>query len=677
MYPELHVSSGFSFLRASSQPEDLVARAAALGLQALALVDRDGLSGAPRFFQAAREAGIRPIVGAELTLAGGATLPVLVESRTGYRNLCRLVTDMKSGVAKGEGALRLDAIEPHQVEGLVALAGLETIGLKPDTDRLARLLAVFGARQTAIEIQRHRRRTQEAGNQALLDLAGALGLTAIATNGVRHATSRGRALMDVLTCIREKTTLAEAGRLLACNAERHLKTPRHMTALFADRPDLVKNAEALADRLRFTLDDLGYEFPRYPVPPGETMFSFLSQATEKGARDRYRPYHEKARRQVARELALIGKLNLAGYFLIVWDIVNFCRERGILTQGRGSAANSAVCYSLGITAVDPVGMELLFERFLSEERKEWPDIDLDLPSGDRREEVIQHVYEKYGARGAGMTAVVITYRERSAAREVGKVLGIPPPEIDRLARTLRPFEYVDPKESVQRRLVENGFDWADRRVQTFARLMGEIRDLPRHLGQHTGGMVVAQGRLDDVVPLEPASMPNRVVIQWDKDDVSDLGIIKIDLLGLGMMAALQDSITLLRGTGVEVDLAHLPKDDPRGLRDAAARRTPWASSRWRAARRWPPCRGCGPTTSTTSWWRWRSSGRGRSWGTWSTPTSRAARARSRWSTRTRAWSRSSGARWACPSSRSSSCAWPWRWRASRAGRRRSCGAPWA
>ena len=286
--------------------------------------------------------------------------------------------------------------------------------------------------------------------------------------------------------------------------------------------------------------------------------------TDKGARDRYRPYHERARRQVERELALIGKLKLAGYFLIVWDIVNFCRAQGILVQGRGSAANSAVCYSLGITAVDPVGMDLLFERFLSEERKEWPDIDLDLPSGDRREEVIQHVYRKYGERGAGMTAVVITYRERSAAREIGKVLGIPQPEVDRLASTLRPFEYIDPeRQRAEASCAENGFDWDDRRVQLFARLIGEIQDLPRHLGQHTGGMVIAKGHLDDVVPLEPASMPGRVVVQWDKDDCAEMHLIKIDLLGLGMMAALQDTLSLLAGTGVDVDLAHLPADDPK------------------------------------------------------------------------------------------------------------------
>jgi error-prone DNA polymerase len=562
MYVELHAASAFSFLRASSLPEDLVQRAAELGYPALALLDRDGVSGAPRFFRAAKQAGIRPLVGAELTLQGGGALSVLVESRTGYRNLCHLITKLKAGAPKGQGSLPIEALE-GETEGLVALPCALALGRPPDRERLARLVQVFGAANVAIAVERHRRREQEAANQALLELADSLRLQAVATNGVRHAKASGRALLDALTCIREKKTLASAGRLLAENAERHLKAPKAMEALFRDRPDLLRNSEALADRLRFTLDDLGYRFPDYPVPPGETMQSYLCQRTEAGARERYKPYHERARRQIERELRLIGKLELAGYFLIVWDIVNFCRREGILVQGRGSAANSAVCYSLGITAVDPVGMDLLFERFLSEERGEWPDIDLDLPSGDRRERAIQYVYQKYGARGAAMTANVITYRDRSASREIGKVLGIPAEELDRLARFMRRFEFTDPQDTLERRLAEAGFDKGDRRVRLFARLFGEIQDLPRHLGQHSGGMVIASGTLDSVVPIEPATMPGRFVIQWDKEDCADLKIIKVDLLGLGMMSALQDSLALLRETGVEVDLAHLPPDDPK------------------------------------------------------------------------------------------------------------------
>ncbi|HEY6552291.1 MAG TPA: error-prone DNA polymerase, partial [Vicinamibacteria bacterium] len=549
-------------MRASSSPEDLVSCAAELGYSALALVDRDGLSGAPRFFKAAGAAGLRPLVGAALSLdRAGRALPLLVESQKGYRNLCHLITAMKAGVAKGQGLLDLGALE-GRTDGLIALPGLESLGIPPDTDRLAAILAAFGRDQVFLDVERHRRREQEAANQSLLDLACSLGLRAVASNGVRHATSRGRALLDVMTCIREKRKLHTAGRLLADNAERHLKTPRAMAALFADHPALLRNNEALAERLEFTLQDLGYRFPEYPVPPGETQFSFLKAATEEGARGRYRPYHDKARRQIERELALIEKLDLSGYFLIVWDIVNFCRREGILVQGRGSAANSAVCYSLGITAVDPVGMDLLFERFLSEERGEWPDIDLDLPSGDRRERVIQHVYARYGARGAAMTANVITYRDRSAAREIGKVLDMPEDEIERLSRFMRRFEYQDPGDTLERRLGRAGFDAEDFRIQLFSRLFHEIQDLPRHLGQHSGGMVIAQGELDAVVPLEPASMPGRVIVQWDKEDCADLGIVKVDLLGLGMMSALQDSIHLLAEQGVDLDLAHLPPDDP-------------------------------------------------------------------------------------------------------------------
>ena len=266
----------------------------------------------------------------------------------------------------------------------------------------------------------------------------------VATNGVRFATPDRRPLFDVLTCIHHHTDLAQAGRRLAPNAERYLKPPDEMAALFDDVPDAVARTAELADRLQYTMADLGYRFPDYPVPPGETQASFLRKITDVGARDRYRPYHDRARAQIARELDLIEKLDLAGYFLIVWDIVNFCRQHDILVQGRGTAANSAVCYSLGITAVDPVGMDLLFERFLSEERGEWPDIDLDLPSGDRRERVIQHVYEKYGRLGAAMTANVITYRGRSAAREVGKALGIDAAQVDRLAKVMNQFEFIDP-----------------------------------------------------------------------------------------------------------------------------------------------------------------------------------------------------------------------------------------
>ena len=341
-----------------------------------------------------------------------------------------------------------------------------------------------------------------------------------------------------------------------------------MQQLFADLPEATANTLELSSRLDFTMKDLGYRFPQYPVPEGETMDSLLRARTMEGARGRYlRPGQDelwqRAQRQIERELALIEHLNLAGYFLIVWDIVRFCRTHDILVQGRGSAANSAVCYSLGIIAVDAVGMELLFERFLSEERGEWPDIDLDLPSGDQRERAIQYVYERYGKLGAAMTANVITYRGRSAAREVGKALGFDGESLDRLARLVSSWEYKDPSDTLERQFRDAGFDLRHPRMRKFFELCVAVQDLPRHLGQHSGGMVICQGQLDSIVPLEPATMPGRVVVQWDKEDCADMGIIKVDLLGLGMMAVLEDSITLIRNHyEEEVDLAKLPADDP-------------------------------------------------------------------------------------------------------------------
>ena len=574
MYVELHTSSAFSFLEAASLPETLIDQAARYGYSAIALLDRDGVYGAPRFHRAALAAGIRPIIGAELTLASSLTplptsliphpsplrVPVLIESPEGYRNLCRLVTRMKMRAPKGKGALTLADLE-GETSGLVALAGRDLLGFERYGvgGLIDPLVGVFGRANVYVEIQRHLLRDEEVDNRRLIDLAAAFHVPVVATNGVRFADPRERPLFDVLTCIYHKTDVAQAGRKLARNAERYLKPPEEMARLFGDLPETLAASEALAERLQYTMADLGYRFPEYPVPPGENAMSFLRKLTDLGARERYRPYHDRARAQIARELDLIERLNLAGYFLIVWDIVNFCRHNDILVQGRGSAANSAVCYSLGITAVDPVGMELLFERFLSEERGEWPDIDLDLPSGDRREQVIQHVYEKYGRLGAAMTANVITYRGRSAAREVGKTLGIDPGQIDRLAKVMNQFEFVDPADTLGRRMVDAGCDANHPTFRLFADLWCRMQDLPRHLGQHSGGMVICQGQLDSVVPLENASMPGRVVLQWDKDDCSEMGLVKVDLLGLGMMAVLQDAIELVDGA---VDLAHLPADDP-------------------------------------------------------------------------------------------------------------------
>jgi error-prone DNA polymerase len=551
-YVELHTRSAFSFLEGASVPEELAGACAHLGMPAMALVDRNGVYGAPRFHMAANKAGVRAHIGSEITCTNGVSYPLLVKTREGYRNLCRLVTRMKLRAKKGEGAATLEELAEF-AKGLICLTA------HPNE----RLLEVFGRGNVYAEIQRHYHREEEARNQAVVERALRLGIPVVATNGVAYASAPERELLDVFTCVREKVTLATAGRLLERSSERYVKTPAEMARLFADLPEAIANTLEISSRLEFTLADLGYEFPHYPVPEGETQMSFLRKLADEGARRRYRPYHENARQQIERELALIEKLKLPGYFLIVWDIVRFCKENGILAQGRGSAANSAVCYALEITAVDPVGMELLFERFLSEERGEWPDIDVDLPSGDQRERAIQYVYERFGKLGAAMTANVITYRGRSAAREVGKALGFEITTLERLSGLVRAWEWKDPKDTDERQFREAGFDLNHPRVRKFFELYRMAQDLPRHLGQHSGGMVICQGDLDSVVPLEPATMPGRVVVQWDKEDCADMGIIKVDLLGLGMMAVIHDCLKLIPEVyGEEVDLAHLPQDDP-------------------------------------------------------------------------------------------------------------------
>ena len=571
MFVELHAQSAFSFLEGAVQPEALVAEAARLEMPALALVDRDGLYGAPRFYQAAVRAGIKPIVGSELTLADGSRLPLLVADQEGYQNLCRVITRMKLGAPKGAATLRLAELASC-TEGLVCLTGgrhgplarrLAHGDHAGAADALAELIALFGGSNVFVEVQRHLDREQERVLAGLVRLARAARVPLVAATQPLYTRPSGRAVADVFTCIREKTDLDHAGSLLAANDERILRSGPAMARRFHDLPDAVASTAELALRLSFTMKDLGYRFPESPLPPGHTASSHLRALVEQGVRARYGrgTLAARARAQVAHELDVIARLDLSGYFLIVHDVVEYCRANDILVQGRGSAANSAVCYALGITAVDPVGMELLFERFLSDARGEWPDIDLDLPSGERRESVIQYVYRRYGRLGAGMTANVITYRGRSAAREVGKALGLPPDMRDRLASLAPNWGYQDPEDLLTRHLTEAGCDPRHPRVRKFAALWTLVQDLPRHLGQHSGGMVIAARRLDDVVPLEPATMPGRVVIQWDKDDCAALGVLKIDLLGLRMMSVLQDAITLAGEHGRSVDLAHLPADD--------------------------------------------------------------------------------------------------------------------
>jgi error-prone DNA polymerase len=596
-YVELHACSAFSFLRGGSFPEQLAEVAAKLKMPAMALLDRNGVYGAQRFSVAAREHGVRLIIGCELSMEEGSILPVLVENLTGYKNLCELLTQAHLRSEKGKCAVRWDEL-PEFAEGLVTLFGLGSTGCQPVVcgslsqtwnetplawrncvrqaaggDRLAAcasqnaedraqfLIDAFGRENVFVEIQRHFIRGEERINRELVDLARANRLSLIATNGVQYGKPFGREVLDVFTCIREHTHLDAAGKLLTQNVERHLKSDREMRELFRDLPEAIENTSRLAERLMFSLENLGYEFPEYSVPAGHTMDSFLRTIVWFGAQQRYAAISAKVKRQIEEELALITKLGFPGYFLIVWDIVNFCREHNIMVQGRGSAANSAVCYCLGITPVDPVESHLVFERFLNKSRKGWPDIDLDLPSGDRREAVIQEIYRRYGKHGAAMTANVISYRGRSAAREIGKALNFPPSIIDRFSHLFASGDFPHTLE-LESQIEQAGLPKNHPRMAAFIRLYHAIYGLPRHLGQHSGGMIICQNKLSSFVPLENASMSGRVVAQWDKDDCEDLGIVKVDLLGLGMMSVMQDALELCRERGQPLDLAHIPKDDP-------------------------------------------------------------------------------------------------------------------
>jgi error-prone DNA polymerase len=574
MYTELHARSAFSFLAGASLPEELASVCAEREMEAMAVLDRDGMYGAPRFYMASKKSSVRALIGAEVTSEEGWRYPLLVESRKGYQNICRLITSMKLRAKKGEGQIsraELAAQLENDGGGLICLTGgdegplahaLASGGMEAAMSSVQQLCELFGNGNVYVELQRHYCRDEEVRNQCALEIARKLNLPVLATNGVCHALPEQREVLDVFSCIRHHRTLATAGRLLARNSERHLKSGAEMQKLFADLPGAIANTQVLASRLQFTLNDLGYQFPIYPVPDGRSQMQFLRDRTYDGMLGRYGTDNERARKQIAHELDVIEKLDLAGYFLIVWDIIRFCGQQNILVQGRGSAANSAVCYALGITAVDPVGMKLLFERFLSEERGEWPDIDLDLPSGDQRERAIQYVYQCYGKLGAAMTANVITYRGRSAAREIGKAFAFDQEVLNRLTSLVGAWEYKDANDTLERQFQDAGLDLQHPQIRKFCELCLRFQDLPRHLGQHSGGMVVCQGQLDSVVPLEPATMPGRVVVQWDKDDCADMGIVKVDLLGLGMMAVLEDSLKIIRDDyGEEVDLSRLPAND--------------------------------------------------------------------------------------------------------------------
>ena len=570
MFCELHTRSAFSFLSSGSQPQRLAKRAAELGMSHIALLDRDTVAGAVRFHFEAKEHGLQPIIGSEITMEDGSLLPLVPLNRAGYENLSKLITTIKLRSKKGEHFATREDIEEHSANLMCFTGGTDgfihnSIKNGQGLEDLAWLNYVFEKR-LYVELQRHHLRSEEHINQVLLGYAHKLRIPYFASNGVYYADWHDRELFDVFTCIRNHTTIYEAGNLLSENDERYLKSHDEMHWLFEDLSEAVEITKEIASRVQFSMDELSYNFPDYPVPAGETMDSYLRKKAERGASERYAGSSFAIRYDVhprlEKELRIISMKKLAGYFLQVSDISDFCKNEGILSQGRGSAANSVVCYALGITAVDPIQHNLLFERFLSERYEQYPDIDIDLPSGDDRERVIQHVYEKFGRRGSAMTANVISYRGKSAVREVGKTFGFGTDVLDRLSRLNSHYETFKGEE-LQQRLKEEGFDpTTNRALRKFSDLYHRILDFPRHLGQHSGGMVISIDRLDSIVPIELASMENRTIVQWDKDDCEALKIVKVDLLGLGMMAVLRDSIELIsRHHGDDLSLYKVPQDD--------------------------------------------------------------------------------------------------------------------
>lgn len=568
---ELHARSAFSFLRGASSPEVMMRQAAKLGMSHLVITDRDGVYGSARAHHEARELGIKAVVGAELTLECGSVLPVIVRTREGYQNLCRMLTKAKLAAAKGQSRVTWDNLATH-ARGLSALTGdhegmlhhaLDTGDKQRAVTLMQRLCQTFGNEHVFLEIHRRRLRHEDIRLRAIRDLAAHLRLPLIASNAPLYATQEQRMLQDAFTCLRHHTHLDAAGLHLAPNAEACLKSASQMQSLFADLPQVLIETARVIESVEFGLEKLGYEFPSYDVPAGHDQDSFLRERTFAGARERYSGdlFTDRVRAQLEKELALISKLGFSGYFLVVWDIVRWTKANGILVQGRGSAANSAVCYSLGITNVEPVGNSLLFERFLAEGRESWPDIDLDLPSGDQRERVIQEMYRRFAPYGAAMTANVITYRGRSAMREMGKVLNLPQDVIERFTDLYANGDFPHTLK-LEEQVKQAGLPNEHPRLRPFLSLYSMVYGLPRHLGQHSGGMVLCTKGLDGIVPLEPASMPGRVVVQWDKDDCEDLGIIKVDFLGLGMMAVIEEAVHVSEQRGFPVPLHTFPCDDP-------------------------------------------------------------------------------------------------------------------
>ena len=559
-YAELQVTSNFSFLRGAAHPEELVARAAEIGLAAIAITDRNTLAGVVRAHLAARETGISLVVGARLDFTDAPSVLCLPTDRAAYGRLSRLIALGRRRASKGECHITRDDFLDH-ADGQIAIALPPETGL-PDTDFAEHLAMLARAlpQRCYLAGQNLLRGGDQKRLAALAAMADDNAVPLIATNDVHYHAPQRRDAQDVLSAVREHCIVEAAGFRLFPNAERHLKSADDMALLFQRHADAVRRTLDIVEACRFTLDELVYEYPDDEAPPGVTPQEELTRLTWAGASERY-PGHvpEPVRNQINHELALIDQLNYANYFLTVHDIVRFAKSRGILCQGRGSAANSAVCYCLAITAIDPVRMDLLFERFISADRGEPPDIDVDFEH-ERREEVIQYIYEKYGRDRAGLAATVIHYRGRSAMREVAKAMGLTRDVEDALAtmsKMRRPAAMADDH------VREAGLDPDEPRLAHSLRIAREITGFPRHLSQHVGGFVITRGRLDEMVPIANAAMDDRTTIEWDKNDLDALGIMKVDVLGLGMLTCIRKAFTLLRQHyGRALDLATVPAEDP-------------------------------------------------------------------------------------------------------------------
>ncbi|MFC4526973.1 error-prone DNA polymerase [Dyella halodurans] len=553
-YAELHCLSNFSFQRGASSARELFERARECGYRALAVTDECSLAGIVRAFEASRDTGVALIVGAEFQLDDGPKLVLLCEDLAGYTALCALITRGRRAAEKGSYRVTRQDL----ADGLPGTLALWIPASQPDREHGAWLRSLFHDRLW-LAVELHRGPDDARRLVQLEALADSLGVPAVATSDVHMHVRRRRALQDVMTALRHHRTVAEAGDLLFPNGERHLRTREALAAIYPSR--LLEESVHIAERCRFALTDLKYRYPAELVPEGYTATAWLRHLTEEGVRWRWpQGVPAKVREQIEHELALVEQLKYESYFLTVQDIVSHARSEGILCQGRGSAANSAVCYALGVTAVDPEHTTLLVERFISAERDEPPDIDIDFEH-ERREEVIQYIYRKYGRERAALAATVICYRGRSAVRDVARALGLPMDQIDLLSRV---FAWQDGDDPLDGRLRERGFDPDSPVLRRVLALTAELRDFPRHLSQHVGGFVISDQPLSHLVPVENASMPDRTIIQWDKDDLDTMRLLKVDCLALGMLTCIRKCMDLLQAHhGVEVTLATMPKEDPR------------------------------------------------------------------------------------------------------------------